>query len=138
MSTERSNSLLPSFSHSLSNAFSAAAANSTTTATSANNSTVIHNHFNTIPPVDRAPQAAFGWFVNIPPPHGPYLWPCLPDGYQLLPTGADKSINESKQQQNNKIKNQPITKVKVENTNSTNYSTIDPGQQFNVPPQVAW
>jgi hypothetical protein len=25
------------------------------------------------------PQASYGWFVDVPPPRGPFLWPCLPD-----------------------------------------------------------
>lgn len=35
------------------------------------------------PPWDAPPQITYGWFVDVPPPRGPYFWPLQPDGYKL-------------------------------------------------------
>lgn len=46
------------------------------------------------PPYQQPPQLAYGWWVDVLPPRGPYLWPCLPDTYALTPAVAPKSIND--------------------------------------------
>ena len=35
------------------------------------------------PPYQQPPQLAYGWWVDVLPPRGPYLWPCLPESYSI-------------------------------------------------------
>jgi len=50
------------------------------------------------PPWNEPPQCSYGWFVDVPPPRGPYLWPCIPENYKLRPPirKSEKSDAETK------------------------------------------
>lgn len=37
------------------------------------------------PPINHPPQIGYGYWVDVPPPRGPYFWPCQADGYSLVP-----------------------------------------------------
>lgn len=89
--------------------------NTSNTATQQSNNATVHHH--TQPPItttatndistklsmkhplfNRPPQLAYGWFSDIPPPRGPYLWPCIPDNHSIqynniINTNNQQSIN---------------------------------------------
>jgi hypothetical protein len=46
------------------------------------------------PAWDQPPQASYGWFVDVPPPRGPYLWPAVPDTYKLRSSSARSNSAE--------------------------------------------
>ena len=101
-----------------SSAFAASAAAAHTSASATVSSVDSHQIPVSFPAWDQPPQASYGWFVDVPPPRGPYLWPAVPDTYKLRPTSVPASKSEDKS---------PIPPVEVSNESTFPYA-----------PQLVW
>ena len=77
------------------------------------------------------PQLAYGWWVDVLPPRGPYLWPCKPDGYEITQPTAVKHEN------NNDSSTKHDTASSSTHTRPTDSST-PPSSFLTQPPQMAF
>ena len=84
----------------------------------------------TVRPEQQPPQLAYGWWVDVLPPRGPYLWPCHPDGYEIAqPTHFKHEHNND------------ATKLNTDSSSSmdtADSSAVSPSSFLTQPPQMAF
>ena len=86
----------------------------------------------TVRPEQQPPQLAYGWWVDVLPPRGPYLWPCNPDGYQIT-----QPTQQVKHENNNDSSIKPDTSSSA-HMDTTDSSSSSPSSFLSQPPQMAF
>ena len=86
----------------------------------------------TVRPEQQPPQLAYGWWVDVLPPRGPYLWPCSPAGYEIA-----QSISASAKHDGSN--NHDGTRMDTAADGSSSSSSSSPPASFlSQPPQMAF
>lgn len=95
---------------------------------------------NAIPPGanDCPPCLSYGWFSSVPPPRGPYFWPCAPPDFKLL-TPSQVLALVNKTNENEKLIS---NKEQASEPNEANQAVADNSEQVDLwkhtPPQMVF
>ena len=96
----------------------------------------------TFRPEQQPPQLAYGWWVDVLPPRGPYLWPCNPADYEITQPTPIK--HESNNNSNSDTSTKSDTTSSSSSSSSTHMDTTSadsstpPSSFLTQPPQMAF